>query len=346
MAIPRLNDDMNIIQKLDDRPNDVGGLTAAGLKAKFDEGIGVIKDWLNNTLLPYLEGGNAANQLGVDTIPGLSATTVQEALEEIMGNIQIASVENLVDGSVTTDKLADLAVTEGKIDNLAVTEGKIADSAVTTNKIDNLAVTTAKIALLAITTGLLADLAVTTEKLDNGAVTTDKLAPFAVDNTKLALDAVTKNKIKDGEVTLDKLANNSVDRYKIKDGEVTPSKLSQTAGAQAVTTATIRDGAVTFSKLANFKVFTIGSGTAADFAVSQNSGGVVLLSGVNSGYGIVSLGRAASTARGKLMVGAGLSVDDHTTDGGIPTNEVLISNTVSTPTYAVLIVLNGTISVS
>ena len=39
-----LNGDLNIIQKLDDEPNDVGGLTSAQLKAKFDEAGNVIKD--------------------------------------------------------------------------------------------------------------------------------------------------------------------------------------------------------------------------------------------------------------------------------------------------------------
>ena len=37
MALTEFQDDLNIIQKLDDEPNDVGGLTAAELKAKFDE---------------------------------------------------------------------------------------------------------------------------------------------------------------------------------------------------------------------------------------------------------------------------------------------------------------------
>lgn len=36
MALPTCNEDMNIISKLDDEPNDVGGLSAAALKAKFD----------------------------------------------------------------------------------------------------------------------------------------------------------------------------------------------------------------------------------------------------------------------------------------------------------------------
>ena len=43
MAFTQLTNDLNIISALDDEPNDVGGLTAAQLKAKFDEGPGVIK---------------------------------------------------------------------------------------------------------------------------------------------------------------------------------------------------------------------------------------------------------------------------------------------------------------
>ena len=36
LVIPFLEDDLDNIQKLDDEPNDVGGLTAAELKAEFD----------------------------------------------------------------------------------------------------------------------------------------------------------------------------------------------------------------------------------------------------------------------------------------------------------------------
>ena len=43
LVIPELDDDLDIIQKLDDEPNDVGGLTAAQLKAKFDEGPNAIR---------------------------------------------------------------------------------------------------------------------------------------------------------------------------------------------------------------------------------------------------------------------------------------------------------------
>lgn len=52
MAFEKFNKDMKIISALDDEPNDVGGLTAAELKAKFDEGGEAIKRYLNDTLIP------------------------------------------------------------------------------------------------------------------------------------------------------------------------------------------------------------------------------------------------------------------------------------------------------
>lgn len=45
---------MDIIQKLDDEPNDVGGLTAAELKYEFDRAGNIIKGYINNTLLPAI----------------------------------------------------------------------------------------------------------------------------------------------------------------------------------------------------------------------------------------------------------------------------------------------------
>lgn len=54
IQIDPVTKDMNIIQKLDDEPNDVGGLTAAQLKAKFDEGGNALKDYINNSLIPQI----------------------------------------------------------------------------------------------------------------------------------------------------------------------------------------------------------------------------------------------------------------------------------------------------
>lgn len=61
MSLEKLTKDLNIVQKLDDEPNDVGGLSAAELKKKFDEGPLTIQEYINVTLLPALE------TLGVET---------------------------------------------------------------------------------------------------------------------------------------------------------------------------------------------------------------------------------------------------------------------------------------
>lgn len=61
MSFSKFTKDMAIIQQLDDEPNDVGGMTAAELKAKFDEGGQAIKEFLNDVLLPELERGGVSD---------------------------------------------------------------------------------------------------------------------------------------------------------------------------------------------------------------------------------------------------------------------------------------------
>lgn len=316
MAIPRFNTDTNIIQKLDDRPNDVGGLTAADLKAKFDEGLNLFVTWLNNILLPYLEGGNAAMQIGVDTIPGITAANVQEALEAINQSIQDVTQGAVADGSINEDKLADGAVTPNKIDAGAVTEAKIADGAVTTGKIADLAVTTAKIALLAVTTALIAEKAVTTAKIDDLAVTTGKIANAAVDNTKLAADAVITTKI----------LNKAVTEAKIGDGAVTNGKIA--------------NDAVTFSKISGMAVSSASAnGDSLWYTVSPSSRGVVLVCGA-TGYGVVSIARGASgSATISLVTGKNLEL---ATQGS---SNVEIENWSNAPVSGILITATGTINV-
>ena len=55
MSLTRNTDDLNIIQKLDDEPNDVGGETAASLKEQFDKASNLLKTYINGVLLPELE---------------------------------------------------------------------------------------------------------------------------------------------------------------------------------------------------------------------------------------------------------------------------------------------------
>lgn len=88
MELTKLTRDMGIIAKLDDEPNDVGGLSAAQLKAKFDEAGEAIKAYLNETLLPELTA--AADRLTEPTAAAMLGATmdgarisVQEALDEL-----------------------------------------------------------------------------------------------------------------------------------------------------------------------------------------------------------------------------------------------------------------------
>lgn len=53
--IREMTDDLDIIQKLDDEPNDVGGLTSAELKAKFDAGPNAVKKYINEKLIPDIK---------------------------------------------------------------------------------------------------------------------------------------------------------------------------------------------------------------------------------------------------------------------------------------------------
>lgn len=174
MAFSRFTEDAEVISALDDKPNITDGLTPAALKAKFDKIGADLKDYLNNTLCDELETGGAGN-IGIDTISGLEAANIQDALEELKAAIDDATTGSLPAGSVTTAKLADLAVTTAKISELAVTTAKLNDLAVTAGKLAAGAVETAKLADGAVTEGKLAAASVTNAKLGDGAVGTDNL---------------------------------------------------------------------------------------------------------------------------------------------------------------------------
>lgn len=59
LEIQLLDGDLNIIAKLDDEPNDVGGLTADELKATFDRAGNIIKSYINETLIPAILADDA-----------------------------------------------------------------------------------------------------------------------------------------------------------------------------------------------------------------------------------------------------------------------------------------------
>ena len=222
--LTKLLADLYIISLLDDEPNDVGGMSSAELKAKFDEAANTIKDYINNTLIPELAGNGGAESVGIDTVPGLTGvSTVQAALAKIEEQMAEMTQGAVADESITTAKLAALAVTSAKLAAAAVGTDKIQDGAVTTVKLADLAVTAARLADLAVETAKIKDKAVTTEKIADKAVTTAQLGDASVGTTQL--DALS--------VTAAKLAALAVETAKIQDGAVTTTKLADLAVTRA-----------------------------------------------------------------------------------------------------------------
>lgn len=133
-----LTTDLDFVQKLDDLPNAVGGLSADQLKAEFDKAGNAIKLFINSILLAQLasETANAAgaSKIGIEPVVGLTgATNVQDAIVALLNTYTAGTV---ADGSVTTIKLADDAVTAPKIKDGEVSTSKLASGAVTGAKCD------------------------------------------------------------------------------------------------------------------------------------------------------------------------------------------------------------------
>jgi len=132
MAYSKITDDMNIIQALPDEPNDVGGLTAAQLKAKFDEAGNKIKTAFNNLVDELNEsgtGGGSASEISFERTAGVPEDNVQDAIENVQEQIAGISQGTVADGSITTVKLADNAVTTAKMADGSVTSAKLASGA-------------------------------------------------------------------------------------------------------------------------------------------------------------------------------------------------------------------------
>ena len=199
--IPRVTDELGTVSTLDDRPNDTGGLTAAELKAKFDADSGTLKTYLNDVLIPFLEGTSAAESLGITTIPGFSADNIQTALEQIVQAMQDVTQGSVTDGSITLAKLA-AEVTAVALGGAAASHthgaGDIASGTLESSRIPVLdgtklgtgSVGTAQLGAAVVTAEKLAALAVLAQHIANGAVTTQKIAAGAVTAEKIADGAV------------------------------------------------------------------------------------------------------------------------------------------------------------
>lgn len=173
MEIRKLNTDIAYVSKLDDYPNDVGGMSSDELKATFDKAGQDIQRYINDELVPDIKSYVSEAQLGLEEVGTLNGTVLSE-------------------GSVTGEKLAYKTVTQDKIGEKAVGTTELADSAVTEDKIGLRAVSSTRIAQKAIGGEHIGDSAVQTAAIRDGAVTNTKVAPNAISQDKLAKGATHK----------------------------------------------------------------------------------------------------------------------------------------------------------
>lgn len=114
MAFDRMTDDMNIISKLPDEPNDEGGMTASALKATFDK-AGTLAKTAINKLIAALGASTAAGNIGFARSTEVPADNVQDAIENVQSQIAGVALGSIPDGSITAQQLAGGAVTAEKV---------------------------------------------------------------------------------------------------------------------------------------------------------------------------------------------------------------------------------------
>ena len=152
MALTPFNEDIEIISKLADLPNDTEGLSPAELKERFDRAGKLLKEYINGVLLTELGGASAAGSLGVGAVNGTDmGATIQAVLDALAAQIVEATLGSIPDRSIGESKFADLSVSTRALSELAVTAAKIASGAVTAEKLATGAVSSAKIATGAVT---------------------------------------------------------------------------------------------------------------------------------------------------------------------------------------------------
>lgn len=199
MAFTIPDDELGTVSKLSNYPNRIERLKAATLKGRFDADAKTVMGALKR-LIQELGLATAARNVGFEKTTAVNADNVQDAIENVQGQIAGVSQSGIADASITAAKIADGAVGTAAIADDAVTAGKLAMSAVDTDAIKRGAVDTYR----------LKDAAVTEAKLSNGAVTKSKIGYYAVTEEKIASGAVTGTKIADNVITNRNMAANTL----------------------------------------------------------------------------------------------------------------------------------------
>lgn len=121
LEIQLLDGDLNIIAKLDDEPNDVGGLTSAELKAKFDEAGNTIQKYINETLIPAVvaddatEAARAAAEQGRVTAEEGRVTAEQGRVEAENARAAAETDRKAFDTQAEADEAARVTAEKGRV---------------------------------------------------------------------------------------------------------------------------------------------------------------------------------------------------------------------------------------
>lgn len=196
--------------------------TAAQNKKVFDALVTAVVREKFNALLDELTGSGCAAQLGISTITGISAETVQAALEQIMDTMQNISQGAVPNSSITLAKLAAdvLAILNGKqplTADLPVLSGVSMDDKIPIQDVSDSSA--AAISLYTLwdqlqrnTTGNKTGVVRSpgTNKFSVGTVQTSDLGAAVVTGEKIAAGAVQAAHIAKDAVTAQKLAADAV----------------------------------------------------------------------------------------------------------------------------------------
>lgn len=96
MAIGTFDEDLDIISALDDKP----AIPVSELKQKFDEGPKKIKEFINNTMIPAINGG------GVTIVNNLTTGGTTKVLSAEMGKQLNQNKQNIINYGKTVPTLA------------------------------------------------------------------------------------------------------------------------------------------------------------------------------------------------------------------------------------------------